>query len=81
MRNAERAMPVMVLAVDTFRLTVLRLLEFNRLREDIRKLPTLTKEADGSDMIPVAMIRTIASIVPGNTDASPAASARAMSSG
>ena len=70
------AAAVVVLAVDTFRLMVLRPPEFNRLSGDIQKFTTLTTEVGGSDMIPAEMIPTTTSIIPGNTDASLAASVR-----
>ena len=54
---------------------------FNRLKGEPRKLPVLTKNASGSDMIPAVMIRTIAWIILGSMDVLQAASAATISSG
>jgi hypothetical protein len=52
-----------------------------RTRRDIRRLPTFTRTINGSDTIPAATTSTTTSITHGNTDASLAALAVAMSSG
>ena len=91
------AVAVMVLAADTYRLMVLVPQEFKSLHgpnrlppkktailrtsRDIRRLPTFTQTASGSDTSLAAVIDTIISIIRGNTDALVEDSVAAMFSG